>query len=77
MDRLLTENRLNPTEISNLIAEISNLIAEQAKLSTDRASIYFVLFYSTVNYFNSTSHFDLRTSIFEKYRKACSQSMEE
>jgi len=68
VDRLITIYRLNPTDISNLITE-------QPKLSTDRASIYFVLFYSIVDCFKFTSHFGLRralrfSSFREKYRKA-------
>jgi len=55
VDRLITIYRLNPTDVSNLITE-------QPKLSTDRASIYFTLFYSIVDCFKFTSHFDLRAS---------------
>jgi len=55
-----------------------SLITEQPKLSTDRVSIYFVLFYSIVNYFNLASHFALRTSTPEIDRNIdFAKSMEE
>ena len=55
----------------------TSLITEQPKLSTDRASIYFALFYSIVNYFDFASHFGLRTSItcFE-FSREVSKSMD-
>jgi len=49
------------TTDNRLIPKVGwSLITERPKLSADRASICFVLFYSTVNYFNSASHFALR-----------------